>query len=153
MVLAGLGDAWIRFLGARDSARLAPRHSQRTQFTVPRSHLPPSPPPPRHASIALVCRGIWTCRAATARRPSSTCNQEHVHACYGKLERDTRKDHGNADAVKQPPRSAAERPLADGTIQRAFDTSLLVPTFRKRFRSILIIPTLGSTFENSQFGD
>jgi len=24
MVLAGLGDAWIRFLGARDSARLAP---------------------------------------------------------------------------------------------------------------------------------
>lgn len=32
MVLAGLGDAWIRFLGARDSARLAPRHSQRTPF-------------------------------------------------------------------------------------------------------------------------
>lgn len=48
MVLAGLGDAWIRFLGARDSARLAPRHSQRTP-------LPSSAPGPRRrrASIPL----------------------------------------------------------------------------------------------------
>jgi hypothetical protein len=49
MVLAGSGDAWIRFLGARDSARLAPASLPANPITrslAPSPPLPPPPPPP-----------------------------------------------------------------------------------------------------------
>lgn len=41
MVLAGLGDAWIRFLGARDSARLAPASLPANPITRPLTTVAP----------------------------------------------------------------------------------------------------------------
>ena len=70
MVLAGLGDAWIRFLGARDSARLASRHSQQTP-------LPASTP--GRVVAALLFRSLsWNLDAGVAYLPS-TLNQQHTY--------------------------------------------------------------------------
>lgn len=92
MVLAGLGDAWIRFLGARDSARLAPRHSQQTPLPATTLRAP------GRVVAALLfrsaCRGIWTPALGLTYRLHSIRNHRGTRMS-AIANRNAREDHRN----------------------------------------------------------
>lgn len=109
MVLAGLGDAWIRFLGARDSARLAPRHSQQTPLPATTLRAP------GRVVAALLFRSLsWNLDASLGLTYRLHSIRNHWHTY--ERDRQPERSRGPPEPLPLTLRSAAT--TADSTVQR-----------------------------------